>query len=618
MKLLKFIAATLGVLLLVVATGALLLVMLVNPNNFKPQISEFIKQKTGRELTINGQIHWSFLPTLGVTADDVRLDNIATAKSLTVRAELMPLIKRQLEISSVAVNQATVRFKEQNITLSELDASSRNISLNKDFPITAKFKYTDKSHTNLPIELSTRMRVSQNAQQVTLTKLRLQSQEYADVRLELRSDLLELNTQKMAVKSDAFVLSLADLVVAGNMLGQNLGGVASWQGKIKTNHFNPRTVAKALGNELNFKNKAVFADMRLEANLETRSGNIMLTDVRANIDDKFLTGSIDFNAQVIDVNLDTNKLDVSDFAMAQHAAEKPTASTSKPNKNSPSKPHQSWVVKANVAVNSLTTPFTTFTGAKGNLQYQNKTLQVNNFSANVFDGQTRGNFTINFNNTTQFNLKQTLSNVDAAAMQRAFNTTPRLKGRASITTQLTFASNNPKGTLSGSASINMSRGTLVGVDLDHQLSKAIGKLDPKRSASRDTGNTEFNNFTSNMSFNRGAVNNPSFSLNTNQVRVRGSGQTHLVSHQLDYRVDIRALRSIDINSEVVRMDLAEYDIPAKVTGTWEKPNVSLSISSILQQAAKKQVQKVIEKQVEDRVDDVVKDLGDKVKDIFKF
>ena len=62
--------------LVVVAVGAaVFLVTKVDPNEFKPQISQQVESLTGRKLDLKGDLAWRFYPWVGVTLNDFSLSN---------------------------------------------------------------------------------------------------------------------------------------------------------------------------------------------------------------------------------------------------------------------------------------------------------------------------------------------------------------------------------------------------------------------------------------------------------------------------------------------------------------------------------------------------------------
>ncbi len=66
-KRIKFILG----LVLVVVIAAMVLPMVIDPNDYREQIQKAVKDKTGRELDINGDLSFSVLPWVGVGINDV-------------------------------------------------------------------------------------------------------------------------------------------------------------------------------------------------------------------------------------------------------------------------------------------------------------------------------------------------------------------------------------------------------------------------------------------------------------------------------------------------------------------------------------------------------------------
>ena len=60
----KKIALLISIPFIAVIITFLVLVLLVNPNDFKPLIKEQVEAQTGRQLTINGDIEWRFFPSI--------------------------------------------------------------------------------------------------------------------------------------------------------------------------------------------------------------------------------------------------------------------------------------------------------------------------------------------------------------------------------------------------------------------------------------------------------------------------------------------------------------------------------------------------------------------------
>ena len=101
-----------GLLAVALAGGALAgyLLLLVDPNDFKPQIISAVRENTGRELTIAGDLELGFFPYLAVSISGVQIGNsqgfegpFATLERAQLKALPIPLLFSRLEVVAVDV-----------------------------------------------------------------------------------------------------------------------------------------------------------------------------------------------------------------------------------------------------------------------------------------------------------------------------------------------------------------------------------------------------------------------------------------------------------------------------------------------------------------------------------
>lgn len=117
-KILKVIGIVLGILLLLIVAAALALPLFVDPNDFKPRIVAAVKDVTGRDIEIPGDIKLSVFPWLGAELGAVRLGNapgfgdepFASVEGVQVRVKLLPLLSKDVEIGKVVVEQPVIRL----------------------------------------------------------------------------------------------------------------------------------------------------------------------------------------------------------------------------------------------------------------------------------------------------------------------------------------------------------------------------------------------------------------------------------------------------------------------------------------------------------------------------
>ena len=111
-KPLKIIGITIGGVLALAIVLAVALTLLLDPNNYKGKIVEAVKDKTGRELRIEGKLSWSFFPWIGVETGRLELANapgfgaepFARIDGAGAKVELLPLLHRQMIVDTVFLN----------------------------------------------------------------------------------------------------------------------------------------------------------------------------------------------------------------------------------------------------------------------------------------------------------------------------------------------------------------------------------------------------------------------------------------------------------------------------------------------------------------------------------
>ena len=100
-----------AILLLLLIVG-ISLPFIIDPNDYKDEIIARVKQETGRELAIPGDINLSVFPWLGVQLGEVTLGNaagfgdqpMARIKAMDVRVKLLPLLHKEVQIAHVTLD----------------------------------------------------------------------------------------------------------------------------------------------------------------------------------------------------------------------------------------------------------------------------------------------------------------------------------------------------------------------------------------------------------------------------------------------------------------------------------------------------------------------------------
>ena len=114
----RSVGILLAVLVILIAAATLILPRLIDPGMVRDRIGALVKDKTGRELVIAGDIGWSVFPWLGVEIADVRLANaagfgaqpFAEIAAVQARVKLLPLLRKEVEMSTVVLDGLAIHL----------------------------------------------------------------------------------------------------------------------------------------------------------------------------------------------------------------------------------------------------------------------------------------------------------------------------------------------------------------------------------------------------------------------------------------------------------------------------------------------------------------------------
>lgn len=279
-KIIMGLIVTLAILLVI---GAFVLVKMVDPNQFKPQIISAVNQATGRTLTLSGDLSWDFYPIFGVHIGNAALSNPAgfsqptfasmqsadlslnmddlfnhkiTVTRLTINGLQLALIQKAKQnnwsfpdfmnssdasttgegssmafaIQKVSLNNANITYDNtqthSHYEINNLDFSTNNFDLNQSFPIQAQGSFMINQDLTGDFKMDTIFKYDAKADCITLNPLSLQTDvQYinnANTPLEISLKLSET----VVLNFQAQTLSVNNIQF---LLNQVLNGQGSFQ-----------------------------------------------------------------------------------------------------------------------------------------------------------------------------------------------------------------------------------------------------------------------------------------------------------------------------------------------------------------------------------------------------
>jgi AsmA protein len=119
MRTAKILAILVGGIIALLVAGLLSVWLWVNPNDYKARIATAVKESTGRDLVMSGDLKLSLFPWVALELGPATLANppgfdeepFLAFKGATVRVRLFPLLVRQLDMERVELKGLDVRLR---------------------------------------------------------------------------------------------------------------------------------------------------------------------------------------------------------------------------------------------------------------------------------------------------------------------------------------------------------------------------------------------------------------------------------------------------------------------------------------------------------------------------
>jgi AsmA protein len=119
-KVLKISALIAGGLVVLLVLAIVLVLLLVDPNDYKDEIARAVQDATGRELVFQGDISLSFFPWLGAEVDGVALKNaqgfeheyMAQVDQAGVSVKVLPLLGREVVMDTLILKGVTAHLEK--------------------------------------------------------------------------------------------------------------------------------------------------------------------------------------------------------------------------------------------------------------------------------------------------------------------------------------------------------------------------------------------------------------------------------------------------------------------------------------------------------------------------
>jgi AsmA protein len=315
-RVLKWISWVIAGLIVLVIVGVLVIVWLVNPNGFKPRIETAVREATGRDFALVGDIELGFFPWLALRTGEGHFGNAAgfgpdpmvSWKSAQLGARLFPLLRGELVADRVVLKGADVRLvrhadghanweniggnqpPDPNAKPAELRIDGVRIddsrvlfideTVGRRFEVTALYLTTDDIEPGKPL-------TDTEARGV----LHMEGFVPAGVPFKLEAPKVALPEDFSAVDVPEFSIDFGGFEARGG-LHATIGESLKLQGKIESNEFDLRALLTSVGIEApKTTDPAALGKLKFSGGLNFDAGAIAIDPFTLTLDDTHFSGS---------------------------------------------------------------------------------------------------------------------------------------------------------------------------------------------------------------------------------------------------------------------------------------------------------------------------------------
>ena len=231
-------------------------------------------------------------------------------------------------------------------------------------------------------------------------------------------------------------------------------------------------------------------------------------------------------------------------------------------------------------------------------------LDIEHVEAQLYDGTLEANGSLDVRHTpASFRVNKEVRGVQLQPLLRDYAQVEHISGKADMDIQMKGIGLTPetiRRTLTGTTSLKLTEGEIVGVDAVDFIKKA---LQGDKSAS-ETGKTEFSELSVTFDVKEASAVTQNLAIDSPAFQASGWGRTNLVDESLDFMIDVV------FSDDLLRGDaekLRGKALPLRVVGNWSKPRYYLDVDKILREQVKKAQERLKEK-AQDKINEKLSEL----------
>jgi AsmA protein len=646
LRLLGVLAGGIVALLCAVLLGVWLF---VNPNAYKSKIAASVKESTGRELKLAGDIKLSVIPWVALELGPASLGSppgfsdepFLSFTHASVRVRLLPLLKERLQVARVDVEGLDLRLREnaagrgnwqgaepehpaaksdgdhtdagpvlewlanirvvngrvtyEGITVEKFDLQTGSLASDRHIPVNLTFD-ASRAPSGEQLSLNAKFDLSQDAAQKPLRFSAVNVSGTLNRPGEARPAHWDLSAPEINVNAahtlaaQAFNFSYSGVHLTGSAQATNILEDLSIAGSVTLAPLLLREIESQLGFSLpKTRDPKALSQLSGTTEFVYASKALSLTHLQLRLDDTQIQGNLKLLAgdtEALQFDLAADQIDWDRYrAPAGGPLAEDSASL-----GASAKPERAWDASGTLTIKSARIARLDLSNVRVTVAAKDKVMHLSPVEAQVDGARSSGDITLDDRGATPtLSVDEQLTGIDMARLLANTAGRGRLSGRATLNLKATARGASDDAllkTLTGHLDANLADGALEGVDVGYELGVAQALIDKSASPARgSTNRTPFQAFKLSSQITNGVAETHDLTIDSQALKVAGQGSANLATKRIDFKL---------LASLVTAPD-RKTDIPLKVTGTYADPTVRPDIQGLAKDQLKQKLQDILKK-----------------------
>ncbi|HSC94822.1 MAG TPA: AsmA family protein [Burkholderiales bacterium] len=594
MKIVKYALFVLGGLVILVGAVLAYIAATFDPNQYKPQIVQAVKQQTQRTLKLEGDIGLSLWPSIGARIGKASLSEraadreFAAVEEVRVSLKLLPLLSKEAVVDTVRVRGLRVNIvkgRDGKLNVDDLAGppaakpAPAAKGVGRDFKVdiagldiaNATIAYADQAAGTKVMLSSVNLKTGRIAPGVP-GRLELSLRARGE---EPKLDVLAALKTQLTFDPGRQSAALEDLALEVKGAAAGLKELAfNAAGRATLDSAKERVQAQLAGK---------FDDSSFKAQLGVNG---------------FAAPAISFDAEL-------DRLDVDRYLTSAPAGGKPKPAAAAQETRFDLSGLRALRAEGTLKIGALKANNVKGSNVRLAVKANGGRVDLDPVTADFYEGKLASAITINAAPATPtFAVRHRFNGIRIGPLVKDLADSDMLEGRGDVSADVTTRGNTVsalKQALNGTASLKLADGAIKGIDIAGSIRDAKARLGALRGeqtqAADKSQKTDFSELTATFKIANGVARNNDLDMKSPLLRVGGEGEINIGADSLNYLIKASIVGTSKGQGGRELEDLRGVTIPVRVSGPLAAPSYKLDFGRAATDTAKQRLTDELQKRL---------------------